>query len=121
MDVIRFLLFADSLWRHISTLTNKNPDLTEQMYLNNALIEMNAVWQKSASQEEMCAVREGWEGQGDDGIRFYVFPPHVFCRAKCCTPTMATQDTLYCAHPRAPKHLMNSKEAELNKMEAWFL
>ena len=100
----------------MSSLSEKD----EQVTLNNALLQMNSVWQEKTPVNKMCTNKEGWEGRGEDDIRIYVFPPQVFCRAGCCKPTMS-RNTLYNAHPIGSKTILSAKEAVLKEMKAWFL
>ena len=92
----------------------------EQLCLNWALVEMNTVWERVTSADQRCSVAEGWEGRGDHEIVVHVFPPHLFCRAACCTQIHTRQD-LYSVHPLESKTNLESKVASLKRLKAWFL
>ena len=92
----------------------------EQVCLNFAVEEMEVAWNTTTSVSRHCSEREGWEGEGLDGIRVLVFPQNMFCRKNCCKAKMALQD-LYLVHPFGSKRNVSSKVDALKRMNAWFI
>ena len=120
VTVLLFILYyTETLWKH----TSSKPYIQdEQILINTVLVEMDTVWEKRTSVQELCTVREGWEGRGDNDIHIYVFPAQVSCRSGCCKPSMP-RDSLYCTHPYAASKWvdMRPKEVVLKELQAWFL
>ena len=94
----------------ISLLTNSVPNLSEQPYINNALLEMNTVWENTTQTQHIAG--GGWEGRGDDDIPIYLFPREVFCRKSCWGHSNARA---YLLHPVASKSDLELKESVLKK------
>ena len=107
----------ETLWEHISAIAVQRD---EQLCLNEALEDMEIVWSSTTSVARKCDERDGWEGEGGDGLRVYVFPQHMFCRRACCRPGMSRWE-LYLVHPFGEKNKMSSKVDALKKMNSWFL
>ena len=77
-------LFTESLWRTISNVTGIESERDEQVSLNTG--RMNIKWKKTTPLSKRCFLKEGWEGEGRDGIKVYVIPQTLICRSECCDP-----------------------------------
>ena len=111
--------FTDSLWREISNTTGIKKERSEQISLNVGLGRMNMKWHKTTPLSKCCSLKEGWEGEGRDGINVYVIPQTLICRATCCNSKRWRK--YYVVHPYGTHVYMRQKKKALQKMHAWFI
>ena len=112
-------LFTESLWRTISNVTGIESERDEQVSLNTGLKRMNIKWKKTTPLSKRCFLKEGWEGEGRDGIKVYVIPQTLICRSECCDPKR--WEKYYIVHPYGSHVQMKKKKTVLQRMHAWFL